>query len=132
MTLGPVQAFAYWQHGASARAQGKGIEVNPYPPESLPGRVWLAGWQAWDDYLHQSGAMAGPRFRYGVLWWGGRFWNWQERWFVAAVERPLLVAGYKFPPHVESKADVLRGLMAEHLPGSNLDSIAVLRTPEGG
>lgn len=132
MNLGPVQAFAYWQRGASARVQGKGIEANPYLPESPPGRVWLAGWQAWDDYLHQSGAMAGPRFRYGVLWWGGGFWNWQERWFVAAAERPLLVAGFKFPPNVESEADLLRELLAEYMPGTNLDSIAVLRTPEGG
>lgn len=133
MTTGPIQEFAYWQLGASTRVKGKGTEANPYPPETQPAQIWLAGWLAWDDYLRGRRAPASQRFRFGAIWWSEGCWNWQECWFSdGATARPLLMAGYKFPPNVGSGADLLRELLTKnYMPGLDLDAIAILRAPTG-
>jgi hypothetical protein len=131
--MGAIQEFAYWQLGASTRVKGKGIEANPSPPQTEPAQIWLAGWRAWDDYLHQREAHTNLRFRYAAIWWSGGCWNWQECWLRAGeTARPLSVAGYKFPPNSESGSDLLRTLLAKHhMPGLNPDAITVLRKPDG-
>src|SRR6476659_5046317 len=72
-----IRVLAAWRKYAS---QGQGNRGHSYPPETEPAQLWLAGWRAWDDYLHQCEAHTHLRFRYAAIWWNGGCWNWQECW----------------------------------------------------